>query len=220
MRIAAWLLVGLVALLEAPSLHAQSEPRNIVLPKFRGCGKPAMPIGKIKGSGRVSVVITSAGKPDLASLQVIDAVGISTAGLKSAAERYLPACTYAPARQDGQVAPARIIQSLSWRTGEEVGWLSVTPVDGDSAQIVEEFPASVRLCYPAPGMERMPRHFLALSFVIDTTGSVDYDSITVLKDVGRVGDAAIIKNWLTTCRYAPGRIEGRPLSVRVSALYM
>ena len=93
-------------LLAAP-VHAQTMELEIVAarrpdglgslseePRLRDCGRLEARVGMIRGHGVVRYRMTVEGRPDTATVEVLEAVDISAPGLASAAARLLAGCRF------------------------------------------------------------------------------------------------------------------------------
>ena len=78
------------------------------VPALKRCETPKPPLGSLHSAGTVSFVVSRQGKADLSSV-VVEAVSDGTApGLRSAVQRQLVACRFAPARASGHADSARV----------------------------------------------------------------------------------------------------------------
>jgi len=229
----ALVLLGAVAVMMPHRTTAQEPVR------LEGCDRPRAPLGVLTLQGEIAFQLASRGRPDTASVVVLRVSGSSAPGMRSAMARLLLDCRFRrPTSSEARPWVRTAIRLDSTRfevdaavvlTGPPADSLSTAPgstglgsgevVDADHP-LLDERPRALKCKLPAaPGgsartleqwRERAQRQgMVRLSFVVDTTGRVNRDSIQIrATSQPWVNNRAI--RLVASCRFAPGGTRGTP----------
>jgi hypothetical protein len=207
------------------AIDGVSDLRRV--PKLRFCDSDRMRLGYLDAEGEVTYVIPLSGRPDTASIHVVSVQRISEASLRSAAARYLGTCRFDVAKTRSGPAPALVRQRLKFNSRRLqrafVAPLDPVPAHPDStdqslwdvfALGLDEIPRPVACRLPDVDPGR-----IQIRFVVDTAGAPDPTSVEVLAAApATLGKRAV--RLATACRFEPGRVDGRPVRVRLSQVFV
>lgn len=82
---------------------------------FKECRAPKVPIGYLRGSGRLVFGVDAKGRPDTSTVRVVRVIGMSGAALRSAVRRQLSACRF-DIHKAGLAGPVELAQSWEFES--------------------------------------------------------------------------------------------------------
>jgi hypothetical protein len=208
-------------------LIAEGLDELLHAPSLRWCEPPRRPIGYLDARGLLYYRVLASGRMDTASVQVIETDGATAPGLRSAAIRYLAGCHFRAAQTTAGKVPALVRQHLNF-TGARRQATFIPPPD----PVPDHPDTSDSTLYDvfAPSLDELPRPLactfgshnpgdILLGFVVDTLGRAEALSVQVLQtDAPHLSAAAL--RIATACVYAPGRVRGNTVRVRVAQRYV
>lgn len=188
--------------------EVDEAPEIVLAPPLR------YPEGGSDGAVVVRLVIDSAGNPEPQTLVVVQA---SDSVLAAAARALVLKTLFRPARVRGRVVQALVDVPVDFSAA------SLPPVTlhvaGDVYDVaaLQERPrliSSPPLAYPAPLLLSRISGRVIVAAVIDTTGRVQEGTLRVVETSdARFNGAA--KDYVAGSRFAPGRMAGRAVRVRL-----
>jgi TonB family protein len=160
----------------------------------------------IEGRIMLRVVIDTLGRPDPASLQVIES---GDSGLVAAAKEFALGTTFRPGRRHGQAVRTWVKLPVVFDVVPPLphGVYREGQVDEKPRILVQP-----RLRYPPQLFEQGVQGRVIVGAIIDSTGRVDPGSVTVLKSPNSDFDDVCI-DYVLHARYRPGKLGGHAVSV-------
>jgi hypothetical protein len=210
-------------------------------PSFQQCDKPQVTIGVLYATADLQFAVARDGRVDTTSVALIAARGASPEGFTSAARRYLITCRFRPGRAAGRPIGTLVLARLRFTRDSTVLMTSREAADSLLLPAVFEQPsAEIDRIYDNADsvLEEKPRLLpcgrnwgtfeveqgadahaaisgaTEIEFVIGVDGRADRSTARTIRFINPLVARETMMSYMS-CRYAPGRIRGEPVPVRV-----
>ena len=214
-------------------------------PTLRRCTEPQVRVGVLRAVADLQFVVDRNGRPDTTSVNLIAVAGASAEGFQSAARRYLGTCRFRPGQVEGRSVSTLVLARMSFARDSTVLMTSREPADSllplvwleplqiEAGRIYEnadvELDEKPRLlpCGRDLGTFKIPDDAYVLllmsgraelEFVILPSGTPDRSTARVLRTDNPRAAREAMTSYMS-CRYAPGRVGGQPVAVRVRVVH-
>lgn len=160
----------------------------------------------IEGRIMLRVVIDTLGRPDPASLEVLES---ADSGLVAAAQEFALGTTFRPGRRKGQAVRTWVKVPVVFDVVPPLphGVYREGQVDEKPRILVQP-----RLTYPPQLFEQGVQGRVIVGAIIDSTGRVEPSSVTVLRSPNSDFDDVCI-DYVLHAKYRPGQLAGHAVSV-------
>jgi hypothetical protein len=212
------------------------------LPSLKKCSAPRVPIGILLSGGTATFNVSPKGQPDSAMIAIRTVAGGTAAGLHSALVRQLPSCRFALGGGHASPNGVRLTAHLSFTPGAmsvtDIGLVPLADTTGmpldDSLPAadsvfdladprLEERPTMPHCGAASPQdavtTEPPPAGLLAqgpviIKYILSANGKVNEPSIEIVSTPSPER-AKAARAGLSGCPWAPGRVRGIPVAVRI-----